>query len=130
MFVIADIKFVYRIFSNKRPSHPSNKRPLLSPVTREYKVMLHGCNTVQHSVAKLEQCCNNSKQRRNNVATLCCAKNRRVRIVSCNITYKQRRERRQRERQKSNRLRLAKQRLCTCIMLFCTFLCSHCTTTT
>ena len=33
----------------------------------------------QHSasVAMLEQCCNNSKQHRNNVATLCCAKNRR-----------------------------------------------------
>ena len=30
----------------------------------------------QHSVAVLEQCCNNSKQCRNNVATLCCAKNR------------------------------------------------------
>ena len=31
----------------------------------------------QHSVAKLEQRCNYSKQCRNNVATLCCAKNRR-----------------------------------------------------
>ena len=31
----------------------------------------------QHSVAVLEQCCNYSKQCRNNVATLCCAKNRR-----------------------------------------------------
>ena len=31
----------------------------------------------QHSVAMLEQCWNNSKQRRNNVATLCCAKHRR-----------------------------------------------------
>ena len=31
----------------------------------------------QHSVAMLEQCCNHSKQCRNNVATLCCAKNRR-----------------------------------------------------
>ena len=29
----------------------------------------------QHSVAMVEQCCNHSKQRRNNVATLCCAKN-------------------------------------------------------
>ena len=29
----------------------------------------------QHSVAMLEQCCNHSKQSRNNVATLCCAKN-------------------------------------------------------
>ena len=32
---------------------------------------------VQHSVAMLQQCCNNSKQFRNNVATLCGAKNRR-----------------------------------------------------
>ena len=31
----------------------------------------------QHSVAMLEQCCNHSKQCRNNVARLCCAKNRR-----------------------------------------------------
>ena len=30
----------------------------------------------------------------------------------------------------SNRFRLAKQQLCTCITLFCTFLCRHCTTTT
>ena len=37
----------------------------------------------QHSVAMLEQCCNYSKQCRDNVATLCCAK-----IVSCNITFR------------------------------------------
>ena len=43
---------------------------------------------------------------------------------------KQRRQRRQRERQKSNRLRLAKQQLCTCITHFSTFFCRHCTTTT
>ena len=42
----------------------------------------------------------------------------------------QRRRRRQRERQKSNRFTLAKQQLCTCITLFCTFLCRRCTTTT
>ena len=30
----------------------------------------------QHSVVMLEQCCKYSKQCRNNVATLCCAKNR------------------------------------------------------
>ena len=34
---------------------------------------------------------------------------------------RQRRRRRQRERQKSNEFRLAKQNLCTCITLFCTF---------
>ena len=43
---------------------------------------------------------------------------------------KQRRRRRQREGQKSNRFRLAKQQLCTCITLFDTFLCRRCTTTT
>ena len=37
----------------------------------------------QHSVAMLQQCWHHSKQCRNNVATLCCAK-----IVSCNITLK------------------------------------------
>ena len=34
------------------------------------------------------------------------------------------------EGQKSNRLRSVKQQLCTCITLFCTFLCRQCTTTT
>ena len=43
---------------------------------------------------------------------------------------KQRRRRRQRERQKRNWFRLAKQQLCTCVTLFCTFLCRQCTTTT
>ena len=32
---------------------------------------------MQHSVARLVQCCNHAEQSRNNVATLCCAKNRR-----------------------------------------------------
>ena len=32
----------------------------------------------------LEQCCNHSKQCRNNIATLCCAKNRRC--ESCRVT--------------------------------------------
>ena len=47
-----------------------------------------------------------------------------------NRELKQRRRRQQRERQKSKRFRLAKQQLCTCITLFCTFLCRHCTATT
>ena len=47
-----------------------------------------------------------------------------------NRELKQRRRRRQRERQKNNRFRLTKQQLCTCITLFCTFICHHCTTTT
>ena len=42
---------------------------------------------------------------------------------------KQRRQRRQRGRQKSNRVRLAKEKLCTCITLFYTFLCCRCMTT-
>ena len=49
--------------------------------------------------------------------------------VKRNFTQSRRR-RRQRERQKSNRFKLAKQQLCTCITLFCTFLCRRCTTTT
>ena len=40
------------------------------------------------------------------------------------------RQRRQRERQNSNRFRLAKQQLCTCITLLCIFLCRRCTSTT
>ena len=43
---------------------------------------------------------------------------------------KHRRRRRQWKRWKSNRFRLAKQQLCTCITLFFTFLCRHCTTIT
>ena len=38
---------------------------------------------------------------------------------------KQRWRRRHRERQKNNRSRLAKQQVCTCITLLCTFLCSR-----
>ena len=65
-----------------------------------------------------------------------------LRMVSCNIILKrprrgrdnrelkQRRRRRQRERQQSNWFKLVKQQLCTCITLFCTFLCRRCTTTT
>ena len=45
-----------------------------------------------------------------------------------NRELKQRQRRRQRERQKRDRFRLAKQQLCTCITLFCTFLCRRCTT--
>ena len=44
--------------------------------------------------------------------------------------FTQRRRRRQRERHKSNGFRPAQQQLCTCITLFCTFLCRRCTTTT
>ena len=45
----------------------------------------------QNSAAVFEQCCNHTKQCRNNAATLCCAKNKSsLRIVSCNITLKER----------------------------------------
>ena len=51
---------------------------------------------------------------------------------SCKVNWelKQWRQRRQRGRQKSNRFYYAKQQLCTCITLFCTFLYRPCTTTT
>ena len=42
----------------------------------------------QHSVAMLEQCCDNSKQHSNNVVTLCYAKNRRY--ESSRVTSPQR----------------------------------------
>ena len=44
--------------------------------------------------------------------------------------FTQRRRRPQRERHKSNRFTQGKQQLCTCITLFCTFLCRRCTTAT
>ena len=43
---------------------------------------------------------------------------------------KQRRQRRQRELEKSHRFISAKQQLCTCVTLFCTFLGRRCTTAT
>ena len=50
--------------------------------------------------------------------------------VALSTELKERRRRRQRELPKSNRFRLSKQQLCTCITLFCTFLGRRCTTTT
>ena len=59
----------------------------------------------------------------------CCFAGIGTLLHNCYIReLKQRRRRRQRGRQKSNRLRLAKQQLCTCITLFRTFLCRCCTT--
>ena len=57
--------------------------------------MLHG--TIRNdgfwrntALQMLEQCCNHSKQCRNNVVTLCCAKHRRCESSqSCNITLKE-----------------------------------------
>ena len=53
--------------------------------------------------------------------------NLRPRPRCINRELKQRRRRRQRERQKSKRFILAKQQRCTCITLYCTFLCCRCT---
>ena len=69
------------------------------------------------------------------VSVTSCAKNRSIMATAIafsrqNREFTQRRRRRHLERQKSNRFRLAKQQLCTCITLFCTFLCRRCTTTT
>ena len=47
-----------------------------------------------------------------------------------NRDLKIRRQSRRRDTSKSNRFRLAKQQLCTCITLFCTIVCHYCTTTT
>ena len=130
-----------------------------------FQVMLHETirNLAQNSVVTLLQHCFEWLQHCSNIATLCCANNRRCessRVTSplSNRTIWENREmvwkdaesisqwRRRcrivrslistdkgnvkREQQKSNRLRSAKQRLCTCITLFCAFLCRHCTTTT
>ena len=51
-------------------------------------------------------------------------------LISYISGLKQRRRRWQREQQTTNRFRLTKQQLCTCITLFCTFLCRRCPTTT
>ena len=51
-------------------------------------------------------------------------------LLSLNREFTRRGRRQQQERQKSDRFRQAKQQLCTCITLFCTFLCHRCTTTT
>ena len=57
-----------------------------------------------------------------------------VSLMVCPLKHirevKQRQQQRQQERQESNWFRLAKQLLCTHIMLFCTFLSCCCTTTT
>ena len=52
----------------------------------------------------------------------------RIGWMRFNRELKQRRRQRHRKRQKSNRFRLAKQQLCTCVTHFCTFLFRHCTT--
>ena len=59
-----------------------------------------------------------------------CSSVQQDKYCSANAPQLVRRRRRQWVRQKSNRFRLAKQQLCTCITLFCTFLCCRCTATT
>ena len=74
----------------------------------------------QHRVAMLEQCCNHSKQCRNNVTTVYCDKNRpgeSSRLTSplaakATITAKK-------------EGLISKKQLCTYSTLFCTFFC-HC----
>ena len=85
-----------------------NNRPK-GDVTRDYSQRRF---LAQHSVAILEQCCNYSIQCRNNFAMLCALK-----IVVANrlVQYHL-------DKQNNN--------FCTCITLFCTFLCRFCATTT
>ena len=75
-------------------------------------------NAPRHTLRTVNNCM--KKEQKNNICSELKQRPRR------------RRRRRQRERQKSifNWFRLTKQQLCTCITLFCTFLCRHCTTTT
>ena len=64
----------------------------------------------QHSVAILAHCCNHSKQCRNNVVMLCCAKNRRFESFRVTSPLK---------RQTSfNFLVLWRKRLCSCSLCF------------
>ena len=51
--------------------------------------MLHGTIRNDDTVATLKQWCSLSDQCRNNVATLCCAENRRCLNVSSNITFRE-----------------------------------------
>ena len=79
---------MYMVFLRIKPENRCNLN-LFAPFQNGFQVMLHGTIRnddflAQHSVAMLKQCCNSSKQRRNNVATLCCAKNRRC--VSSHVT--------------------------------------------
>ena len=98
---------------------------MLGGVTRHMLPHLHGVLCGNSGGFGGDDVTRDNSQRRflaqHSVATL-------FRIVStlfqhCNamITLKQRRRQRQRELQKRNWFILAKQQLCTCITLFCTF---------
>ena len=77
------------------------------------------CFTFFHSYCTnnydIKQAIAEKRAEQNNSSCCCC----------CYVIreLKQRRRRWRRERQKSNRFGLAKQQLCTCITLFCTFFC-------
>ena len=67
---------------NPDPNNTDTIERTRQPWHNPFKVMLH--RTIrndnflaQNNAAMLKQCCNHSKQCRNNVATLCCVKNRR-----------------------------------------------------
>ena len=52
-------------------------------------------------------------------------------LTDHNVSYNRKfKMKRRRESKKKHQLDKAKQQLCTCITLFCIFLCRHCTTTT
>ena len=84
----------------------SKIRPV--PCDRSLKVILHG--TIRNGEFLLNtalQCWSNIVTIRNNVATLCCSKNRRY------------------ESSRVSSPLISKTTLCTCIILFCTFLFRH-----
>ena len=60
-------------YSNLCPILFKSNQTLRLDVTREDSLRRF---FAKHSIAMLEQCCNHLKQCRNNVATLCCSKNR------------------------------------------------------
>ena len=76
-------------YQSGKGSNPGMLKLLYAFFSQLHKLRLYGWGTslkwcytgqlilAQHRVAMLEQCCNNSKQYRYNVATLRCAKNRR-----------------------------------------------------
>ena len=77
--IVHTSKYAYRLLEDEVEEHcvtPTRAaaKETKSDVTRDNSQRRF---LAQHSVAMLEQCCNHSKQCRHNVATLCCAKNRR-----------------------------------------------------
>ena len=58
------------------PRYRTGKSVALKEISSHLKVMLHETILAQQTTAMLKQYCNLSKQCRNRVARLCCAKNR------------------------------------------------------